>query len=362
MLRVYEGDGLLDDEDESKKRGLRIAWIKRKGDEEPEKTVYLKGVEFAEDDPDADEDEDEEQAGRGEIGLESVSKHRSSLLRPLFFSSLRNVNEYNMALLKKAIDETNPSLLGASRNERSLREMYTQAEGLMEKEKGKHLILDRPKSLEEAEDFEDLDLDDLEVFVPIVPDKTFRTAFFGQTGTGKSYMAATTFMKSYEQFHPENKIFIFSFFEEDRAFRKLNNVEFVKIDEELVAKNDLHPRNFEDSLIVFDDIESLPVELHPFITHFRDQCLACGRKHGVSTIVIAHEIMGGIRTRSAVSECDEIVLFNQGNVLPIRELLSKKFGFDRKTISFVLNRKTRWVLVRRSYPQLIMSGREILVI
>jgi hypothetical protein len=373
MLKVFANDG----SEERKSAGVRLAWIKKLGDDLPEKTVYLKGEDYEED------DEDPEESRKAEDEVKDYTPDRDKLLPVKFYTAMRNISPYNKDLLRKAIRTKNSQLLQNAKPERQadyLKHFYDKAEESIELLSATHISLERKGSKrrppgEEGgtpdahvpisgkkhggdDDADEEDKEKIDVFAPVPMRDVFQTAIFGPTGVGKSYWAATTLMHSYNYYYPDNTIFIWTFFEHDKAFDKLENVQYIKIDEELIS-DPPHASEFENSLCVFDDVESLPLDMRSVVLRFRDQCLATGRKYNLSVIAIAHEIMGGNTSKTSILECENVVLFNKGFTQSITNLLQKKFGMDKATVNFVLNSPTRWVMVKRSYPQVIVTPREI---
>ncbi len=356
MLRLYPGDGDLKNDELVRKRGQPVAWICKRGVSQPPlHTIFLRGKDFEEDDKPEEKDGD------------LPSKHTplpDELLPVTFFKSMHNISVYNKDLLKKAIRDEQPSLLAYAKPPKQteyLSSFYGKAQEEIASAEGTHFLLHRDETKRKEVGGEPSDDPDLEVLVPIPLKSVFQSCIFGPTGVGKSYWAASTLMRGYEYYNPDNEIVVWSFFEYDDAFKHLAKVRYQPINEQLLMRP---PRveDFENRLLVFDDVESLPVELRDVVLRFRDQCLATGRKHGVSVIAIAHEIFGGHTTKSTLLECEQIVIFNQGLVEPLIKLMKKKYNMSRSDINFVLNTNTRWVMIKRSYPQAIVTPREIKII
>lgn len=359
MLRLFPGDGDVGDYEHSRTRGQPIAWICKRGPGNPPlQTVFIKGKDFPEDDL------PEEQ---GEPLPDAHRPTNDELLPVRFFKSLHNISTFNKDLLRKAIREDEPSLLSyakPSKQSEYLSAFYSKAQEQISTMQGTHFVLHREEKKRklghsEPESTEEAQMDpDLEVLVPVPLKAVFQSCIFGPTGVGKSYWAASTLMRGYEYYNPDNEIVVWSFFEFDPAFEKLSRVTYHPIDDRLI---DRPPKveDFENKLLVFDDVESLPVQLREVVLRFRDQCLATGRKHNVSTIAIAHEIFGGHTTKSTLLECEQVVIFNQGMVEPLIKLMKRKYNMSRADINFVLASPTRWVMIKRSYPQAIVTPREI---
>jgi len=357
MLRLFADDGTVSDEKQSKRRGQRLAWVVEKGDDtEPEKTIYIKGTDYVEDDPIGDDDPEEIP--------EENTPYRDALLPLSFYSSMRNISEFNKDLLRRAIRARNEEMLKAAKPSKQadyLEDYYKKAEREIALQESKHFILhrDEPDTRKRKHGESEADVTGIEIIVPVPPKRPFQVCIFGPTNSGKSYWAGSTYMKAYAYYNPSRPIYVCAFGDqEDEAFDDVPNVQYLKIDESIL-KDPFSTSEFSECLIVFDDIESLAVNLREAVTTFRDQCLAAGRKLGISVIAIAHEIFGGLTSRSSILESEFVVLFNQGMVEPIEKMLKKKYGMSKDIIHFILNSKTRWVMLKRTFPQAIITPREI---
>jgi hypothetical protein len=111
--------------------------------------------------------------------------------------------------------------------------------------------------------------------------------------------------------------------------------------------------------MVFDDVESFRGDMLRTVTKFRDQCLQAGRKQRISVIAISHELFDGHKTKSSLTECQELVLFRHGVVEPIERMLKIKFGLKKSDVQYALETKTRWFMIRRAFPQLLITPNEV---
>lgn len=304
ILDVYE----INPEDiQDDAPGTRLAWIVDKFEREPKAVVYVRGSQFAEDD--FTKCQSEEQKGEVEC----------SLTRPVY-------SNHRVELKRSA---------SARQDETSKRA---------------RIRIDPTTSSEEH----------MDIFMPIPLAESFRIAVFGSTGTGKSKWTADNTVTSYLLLYPQNDVYVWSFFASDPAYEKLDGVKFIHVTADILSNPPLAD-HFSNALMIFDDIEALPKDVREIMVKFRDQCLACGRKLKISTVTIAHEIHAGHLSKAPITECDEIVLFSQGNgnVKPIKVLLMDKFGLSAEDTQEVLDSPTRWVLVKKSYPKIMMSPRMI---
>lgn len=308
VLKFYPDDGSVDPQ-EMLHRGDRVAWLRTRDESTPMGTIFVSGRRFAEDSP----------PELSEHDPRDTTRHSTTSSAPGFDAGV---------------------VLGSK------------------------ITLERPTG-ELAASIHTLTDPSLKYFVLIPPRKVFRMGVFGITGTGKSKFAADNPIMAFNKLYPSRKVYIMSFSaeEDEPAFDDVN-VEWFDLGQPK-AVDRLEPERFRDSLLVFDDIESiLDPEIFKAVSSFRDTCLMAGRKLGISSISICHEIHDWLKTRTIINECDLIVLFNQGNgnVAPIKKLLGEKFGLGPSHIKHVLSSPTRWVAVKKSYPSLIISPQHIEVI
>lgn len=306
MIRIYADAGDVPDKI-GHERGARLAWIKKRGSEVPMATAYARGVVFPEDD-------DPKFTAGGDL----VGKPGSE--RPAKRSRKSTIIDVE--------PQAQPFKVGDS--------IKLEREGLAG------------------------GLDALDVVWPIPPNEVFRVAEFGATNTGKSQWAADNVVRAYNMLYPENRVYVFAFSEGDPAFRNIKNVEYIKMSQAFVERPPA-PATYRNSLCVFDDIESLRGDVLDMITKLRDQILAAGRKLNISTVTIGHEIHARDLTRVVITECDLIVLFTQGtgNVQPVKRLLVEKFGLAKDRVDQMLEMSVRWFAVKKTYPKVMMSPREI---
>jgi len=188
--------------------------------------------------------------------------------------------------------------------------------------------------------------------------KTERIYITGQTECGKSYFIKQ-FLKQYRKVYKsaeEKPIFLFSDVEEDEEIDAIPGLTRFHLDEELAEKETINPRNFKDSICVFDDIDSIQnKKIFKLICHFRDALLRRGRHENISTIITNHLSTDFRNTRIVLNECNSIVIFpHSGSTHGMKYLLQKYVGLDKSGIQKVLKLPSRWVLIHKNTPQYVM--------
>ena len=98
--------------------------------------------------------------------------------------------------------------------------------------------------------------------------------------------------------------FVISENDEDPAFDKLDYVKRIIIED--LHENPLDWREFQECLIIFDDIDSIKGKLGKTIDELRDKLLKNSRKFKVSVTSTSHDVCG-IKLKSVLNESKTIV-------------------------------------------------------
>jgi len=196
--------------------------------------------------------------------------------------------------------------------------------------------------------------------------KTERIYITGQTECGKSYFIKQ-FLKQFRKVYKKEEdkpIYIFSDVEEDEEIDAIPNITRFSLDEELEEKDSIDPRNFSDSICVFDDIDSIQNKhIYKLISNFRDALLRRGRHENISVIITNHLSTDFRNTRIVLNECNSIVIFpHSGSTHGMKYLLKKYVGLDKQGIKKVLSLPSRWVLIHKNSPQYILYEKGVYII
>ena len=192
------------------------------------------------------------------------------------------------------------------------------------------------------------------------PNDAFRIFIAAPAGAGKSTFTANL-LKQYKKKYKKNKIYMVSPTQDDPAYKDLmNDIEFIKIDDSIIT-DAIDFKEFNDCIFVFDDTESLTgnKDINKQVELFRDSCLQNGRKSRISVICILHIAMAGPSTKKVISECDEAVLFPRSNFSMVSRLCKSYYGFGKDDLEYVRTIKSRWIVIKRTYLQAILSEHQI---
>jgi hypothetical protein len=270
------------------------------------------------------------------------SRIRDELLPKSFYTELRNVSPSNMLLLKKAIRESRQELL---RDNNNLLDAYNRAQDLLKELLRKYIEI--PKS---------------EGHIQTLPtgDWPPHHAVMGPSGVGKSTYIGQ-YLKEYKKKFPKNNIYIFSPLKDDKAFDGLK-AKYVKIDN-TILEDPLDVSEFSDSVLVFDDIESIKdKQLNDAIQRFRDQVLETGRHYNETAVCVSHVILNGNQTKRILNECDRATVFPRSNFSAVSNLCRRYYGFEKDILNWMKNVPSRHITVKRSYPTTLITENAVKIL
>lgn len=196
------------------------------------------------------------------------------------------------------------------------------------------------------EQIQEIVIPDGRLVVMPTPNKPSRMFTAGSTGSGKS-TAEGSWVKQYHIMHPENPIYLFKRDGDfDPAYLGINVIEGEKISRNL--------RDYEDSMMIFDDIAEIPdVNLRKETKNLLIDVLKNGRKKGISVACSNQFIMDRSNTSNQLYQCDKIIIFPGSSNHQIRNMCKTYVGLSKNQIDKLLHLPSRWVLISRNYPQYI---------
>jgi len=181
-----------------------------------------------------------------------------------------------------------------------------------------------------------------------------RVLIGGSTGSGKSYIA-TTYSLGYNDLHLNNKIILFSPHENDENYKDVYNMVRVNLNDPEMFAEELDVMLFQNSLVIFDDCDSLEPAKKAFIDRLEKMLIMNARKYGTYVLSIVHMIRDGKATRHKISECSRCVIFpHGGGEYQSSEFLKTYCGFSKKLCAKVMAIKSRWLCVSNRYDKYIL--------
>ncbi len=176
----------------------------------------------------------------------------------------------------------------------------------------------------------------------------------GMSGSGKSYYVME-WANRYHELHKKNPIYIFSHKPEDpESLDKIKKYKRVKIMEDDFLKTDFSIADLANSLLIFDDIDSIPEAIVlKKLYNILEMCLTLGRSYKVSTIYTTHTPTNGARTKLILAENHSTTLFfHKMGLKPLKYICENYYGLDNKQIQYLRKLPSRWVTLFRSTPMI----------
>ena len=183
----------------------------------------------------------------------------------------------------------------------------------------------------------------------------------GMSGSGKSTYTASL-CRTYKKQFPDNSIILFSNKPSDPVFDRLDYVQRIVINEDLL-EDPITLNEMENSLIVFDDVEySSNKQIDNELDRIRDLILQQGRSYHCSFVYITHQSNNYKQTRTILNECNSITIFpSMTTRYSLNYLLSRYFGFSKNQINKICKLPSRWVTIYKSPPLITYSSGAYLI-
>lgn len=192
---------------------------------------------------------------------------------------------------------------------------------------------------------------------------TERIYISGPTGSGKSYYIRK-WLQQYVKVFPDRKIYLFSDMHEDPALDDFKNLKRFIIDEKIKTKKPIRPEIFSDSIVIFDDIDSIQDEkIYKKVLSLQNAILKTGRKLGITCLVTNHLMNNGVKTKEIYNECSIIVFPTRGcNYYALNYACKKYLGMDTKQVKHISRLPTRMCTVFKNYPQYVLYEKGIYIL
>lgn len=177
----------------------------------------------------------------------------------------------------------------------------------------------------------------------------------GESGSGKSYWTAE-YAREYIRMFPKHEVFLFSKKEVDKAFDTNRKIQRILLDESFLEGDELSYKDFKNSLLIFDDIETMKDRVGVAVKRLRQDALELGRSFNISVCMTEHIACDGEKTKPLINESTHYVFFRGGNVHNLTRLLDKYIGFEdsKNQIKRIFNLPSKWILVSKKYPKYVL--------
>jgi len=172
------------------------------------------------------------------------------------------------------------------------------------------------------------------------------------SGSGKSFWTGN-YAKQYNRLFSDNKVVLFSKVEDDPSLKGINNVISITCDEDLVD-NPIDAEELKECLVIFDDTDTIrSKEVRQAINELKGDLLETGRHNNTHVVITSHLINNYKETRTVLNESHLITVYpSSGSSYQIKYLMKTYYGLQRDEIDKLLRLNSRWITLRKNYPQL----------
>ena len=189
-------------------------------------------------------------------------------------------------------------------------------------------------------------------------DEAYAMYLSGASGAGKSYLISQLISK---HLPPRDAgVFYLGPFADDVSFKSIAKhiipvdlLQFEKVERRQIEIEDFP----EGSVIIFDDIESLPNSKQ--VEALRDRILSVFRHHKFKLYCVNHVGMGGSKTKKLLLECKYLAVYPSANYKQVENLLKVYMGLDREKCMLIKNQPSRWVIVSKAFPSYFVSQHSV---
>jgi hypothetical protein len=183
-----------------------------------------------------------------------------------------------------------------------------------------------------------------------------RLLIAGPSGAGKSTIAGHWLSDQQRDGPVERDIFLLSRVTADGALDDLPLLQRLPLDEEFAASAPLTAEDFKDSIVLFDDTDTISdKKVRQAVTDLRDDLLETGRHQNVQSVVITHQLFQGAASKKPLGEATGVVVFPQsGSKYHIRRYLKEYCGYEPEMVKRVMSLPSRWAYIQKTHPAYVI--------
>lgn len=195
----------------------------------------------------------------------------------------------------------------------------------------------------------------------------FRNCLYicASSGSGKSYLTADLIKQWRKRWYNEKKghkfkgrVFLISPKDYDEPL-DTQQVFRIRVDNENFVNEDtrIQMKDFENSLVIFDDCEALTKELRLGVMDLLNKILTLGRSYHISCINIVHQITNFRESRIPIIESDTVIIFPKSGLRHQYERFLKIYcGYSKDEAQTILELPTdRYIIIHKNYPRFFMT-------
>lgn len=186
---------------------------------------------------------------------------------------------------------------------------------------------------------------------------------YGSAGSGKSYWTCC-FAKQYKEKYPDNQIYLITTNVEDDSNYKGIGMKKLVVSRDIIDGLEFDESSFEDSLVIFDDIEHPDVGIYTWIRSLRDLLFLKARKHNTDIVNVIHRALDNHNTKIPNDECNGCVVFPRHSWTQAKKVLTTHFNLTNCQLRKInsLKKNNRHVYISRIYPKYAIASNDIILL
>jgi len=184
------------------------------------------------------------------------------------------------------------------------------------------------------------------------PDPEKRQIYYiaGASGSGKSYIARHL-SEQYQKMFPERTVYLVSKLKEDATLDGMKKPPMRLSIEKLVETplKDLEP--LRETLIIFDDYDTLEGKEGKAVQQLIDDICIMGRHTVTSLLILSHHLSNFKKTRLCLTEATHFVLYPQSTgAHALNYFLKTYVGMGPKEVQTLKKSGSRWLCIHKNFP------------
>jgi hypothetical protein len=184
------------------------------------------------------------------------------------------------------------------------------------------------------------------------PDPTKRSIYYiaGASGSGKSYIAKHL-SEQYQHLFKGRPVYLVSKLKEDETLDGMKDRPLRLNIEKITEKpmTDLEP--LRDSLVIFDDYDTLTGKEAKAVQQLIDDICIMGRHTVTSILILSHHLSNFKKTRLCLTEATHFVVYPQSTgAHALNYFLKTYVGMGPKEVAAIKNTGSRWLCIHKNFP------------
>jgi hypothetical protein len=184
------------------------------------------------------------------------------------------------------------------------------------------------------------------------PDPTKRSIYYiaGASGSGKSYIAKHL-AEQYQKLFKGRPVYLVSKLKEDETLDGMKEKP-LRLNIEKIVENpmtDLEP--LRESLVIFDDYDTLTGKEAKAVQQLIDDICIMGRHTVTGILILSHHLSNFKKTRLCLTESTHFVLYPQSTgAHALNYFLKTYVGMGPKEVQAIKNTGSRWLCIHKNFP------------